>query len=250
MSGVSSSVVGRTALPSYPEPVEPLQEHRRATDASRYRAELRRVLDTASPDVARRLAAIRDSATERTDGVVMDVFPDQDGEGTFAVWARFEGGDAFALDRRLGDERQLLAVVRSEHGWTPPYRTGPPPGPPRTSGMSCSMSSPNGSTRSSRPTVPACTGRSPHRTAPRNAARWGRAAERPRRPHGDQLGRWQTAVPGHAVTPGRVLASYVCRLSARPGPAEAPPHPRGRSARRCRAPGSPGRNRCPRWWCC
>ncbi|MFE9014516.1 DUF6389 family protein [Streptomyces cyaneofuscatus] len=105
--------------------MEPRQEHRRATDASRYRAELRRVLDTASPDVARRLAAIRDTATERTDGVVIDVFPDQDGEGTFAVWARFEGGDAFTLDRRLGDERQLLAVVCSEHGWTPPVPDRP-----------------------------------------------------------------------------------------------------------------------------
>ncbi|WP_337192388.1 DUF6389 family protein [Streptomyces sp. YIM 132580] len=105
--------------------MEPPQDHQKATDASRYRAELRRVLDTVSPDVARRLAAIRDTATERTDGVVIDVFPDQDGEGTFAVWARFEGSDAFALDRRLGDDRQLLAVVHSETGWTPPVPDRP-----------------------------------------------------------------------------------------------------------------------------
>lgn len=36
-----------------------------------------------------------------------------------------------------------------------------------------------------------------------------------------------------------------------PVPAGALPYLRcGRSARRCRAPGSPGRNRCPRWCCC
>ncbi|WP_145501775.1 DUF6389 family protein [Streptomyces sp. CFMR 7] len=105
--------------------MEPPQGHQDDAETARYRAELRRVLDMASTTVARRLEAVRDAATARTDGVVVDVFPDQDGEGTFAVWARFEGADSFELDRRLGEERQLFAVVRTGTGWEPPVPERP-----------------------------------------------------------------------------------------------------------------------------
>ncbi len=53
------------------------------------------------------------------DGMVIDVFIDQDAEGPFDVWARFEGHDAFALDRRFDDERHLFAVEWNASGWTP-----------------------------------------------------------------------------------------------------------------------------------
>ncbi len=98
----------------------------RDADSATYRSELRRVLDAASPSVVRRLEAVRDAATVRTDGVTIDVFPDQEGDGTFALWARFRGADSFALDRLIGDERQLFTVVWAEHGWEPavPERPG------------------------------------------------------------------------------------------------------------------------------
>ncbi|WP_406145171.1 DUF6389 family protein [Streptomyces anulatus] len=85
----------------------------------RYRAELRLVLDTISPSVVRRLEVIRDIATAGTDGVTIDVFPDQEGHGTFAVWARFSGADSFALDRQIGDERELFKVVWTDNGLEP-----------------------------------------------------------------------------------------------------------------------------------
>ncbi|MER8193485.1 DUF6389 family protein [Streptomyces microflavus] len=88
-------------------------------DGARYRAELGRVLDTSSPSVVRRLEAIRDIATAGTDEVTIDVFPDQEGHGTFAVWARFSGEGSFALDRQIGDERELFKVVWTEDGWEP-----------------------------------------------------------------------------------------------------------------------------------
>ncbi|MBK3561775.1 hypothetical protein JHN55_35640 [Streptomyces sp. MBT56] len=94
-------------------------------DIASYRSELRRVLEVASPSVVRRLEAVRDAATVRTDGVTIDVFPDQEGDGTFAVWARFRGADSFALDRLIGDERQLFTVVWAEHGWEPPVPERP-----------------------------------------------------------------------------------------------------------------------------
>ncbi|MBW3356617.1 DUF6389 family protein [Streptomyces microflavus] len=93
-------------------------EHQDA-DGARYRAELRRVLDTSSPSVVRRLEAIRDIATAGTDGVTIGVFPDQESHGTFAVWARFSGADSFALDRQIGDERELFKVLWTDNGWEP-----------------------------------------------------------------------------------------------------------------------------------
>ncbi|MFI9056830.1 MULTISPECIES: DUF6389 family protein [Streptomyces] len=46
-------------------------------------------------------------------------FPDQEGHGTFAVWARFSGADSFALDRQIGDERELFKVVWTDNGLEP-----------------------------------------------------------------------------------------------------------------------------------
>ncbi|MFE4500167.1 DUF6389 family protein [Rhodococcus sp. NPDC056743] len=88
-------------------------------EPTEYRGALRAVLDTASAAAAARLAAIRNAATARTDGVIIDVFVDQDGHGTFDVWARFEGPDAFTLDRQLGDERALFGVIWGTDGWDP-----------------------------------------------------------------------------------------------------------------------------------
>lgn len=83
---------------------------------SEYRARLARILASSSDNVAGKLRRFRDAAT---DAIVIDLFVEQDGEGPFDVWARFEGPDAFALDRRFDDERQLFGVVWGELGWEP-----------------------------------------------------------------------------------------------------------------------------------
>ncbi|MDJ0113817.1 DUF6389 family protein, partial [Rhodococcus erythropolis] len=77
------------------------------------------VLDTASGVVSDRLAAIHNGATPRTEGIVIDVSLDQDGEGTFGVWARYEGPDAFSLNQQIGDERAIRRDL-GEEGWEPP----------------------------------------------------------------------------------------------------------------------------------
>lgn len=89
-------------------------------EPTEYRDELRSVLDTASGVVSDRLAAIHNGATPRTEGIVIDVSLDQDGEGTFGVWARYEGPDAFSLNQQIGDERELFGVIWGEEGWEPP----------------------------------------------------------------------------------------------------------------------------------
>lgn len=72
-----------------------------------------------------RLSAIHRVATAGADGVLIDVYLDQDAEGPFGVWARFDGPDSFSLDRRLGDERELFSVIWGEEGWEPPVPARP-----------------------------------------------------------------------------------------------------------------------------
>ncbi|MFF2273829.1 DUF6389 family protein [Agromyces sp. NPDC058136] len=88
-------------------------------DASEYRIALRTVLDASSATVARQLATIGGAVNGETDRVIIDVFVDQDGEGPFDVRARFDGPDAFALDRRFEEERALFGVLWGEEGWEP-----------------------------------------------------------------------------------------------------------------------------------
>lgn len=92
-------------------------------DRDAYPRALRAVLDTRTDDVAARLRRIAEVVAgpdgARVQGVVVDVFPDQDGEGTFDVWARFEGPDFFALNRPIDDVRHLFGVVHTESGIEP-----------------------------------------------------------------------------------------------------------------------------------
>ena len=74
------------------------------------------MLDQASQSTAARLSALHGAATAGVDGVLIDVFVDQDAEGPFGVWVRFEGADSFSLDRQLGDERELFSVIWGEEG--------------------------------------------------------------------------------------------------------------------------------------
>ena len=87
--------------------------------AVEYRTALKDVLDSASQSAAARLSALHRAAAVGADGVLIEVFVDEDAEGPFGVWARFDGTDAFSLDRQLGDERELFSVIWGEDGWEP-----------------------------------------------------------------------------------------------------------------------------------
>ncbi|WP_217184370.1 DUF6389 family protein [Streptomyces sp. AC495_CC817] len=87
------------------------------------------ILDASSSEVASRLGRFFAAAREEgsaIEGILIDVFVDQDGEGPFDVWARFDGAGAFPLDRRFDEERRLFGVTWGARGWTPPV-----PGRPR-----------------------------------------------------------------------------------------------------------------------
>nr|AFV52213.1 hypothetical protein [Streptoalloteichus sp. ATCC 53650] len=84
-----------------------------------YRSRLRQVLDAHSAEVGARLRFIADAVTDDVRGVVLDVFTDQDGEGSFNVWARFDGPDFFALNKPIDAHRHLFGVVHGAEGWEP-----------------------------------------------------------------------------------------------------------------------------------
>ena len=90
-----------------------------------YRDALRAVLESVSASTAVRLATLHRAAAAGADGVLIEVFVEQDAEGPFSVWARFEGSDSFSLDRQLGDERELFSVIWGEEGWEPPVPARP-----------------------------------------------------------------------------------------------------------------------------
>ncbi|MCW2288460.1 DUF6389 family protein [Leucobacter luti] len=90
-----------------------------------YRDALKAVLDAESQTLTARLSVLHSAAAVGADGVLIEVFVDQDAEGPFGVWARFEGADAFSLDRQLGDDRELFAVIWGEEGWEPAVPSRP-----------------------------------------------------------------------------------------------------------------------------
>ncbi|MDI6022402.1 DUF6389 family protein [Leucobacter sp. UT-8R-CII-1-4] len=87
-----------------------------------YNDALKVILDAHSSEVAARLVRFRAAAEDAgtaIDGIILDVFVDQDGEGPFDVWARFSGPSAFKLDRQFDDDRNLFGVEWTEDGWEP-----------------------------------------------------------------------------------------------------------------------------------
>ncbi|GAA4785947.1 DUF6389 family protein [Microbacterium gilvum] len=98
-------------------------------DHTEYQSAVLTVLDGATTASSACVAAIHRATVNAGADVLIEVFVDQDVEGPFSVWVRFEGDHAVALDRELGDERELFSVIWGEEGWEPPV-------PPRPAGWS------------------------------------------------------------------------------------------------------------------
>lgn len=112
-----------------------------------YRDALRSVLDSVSQFTAVRLSATHRAATAGADGVLIDVFVEQDAEGPFGVWARFDGPDSFSLDRQVGDERELFSVIWVRKAGSLRFRRDPPDGLEQNSKAPSLTLWPNGSIR-------------------------------------------------------------------------------------------------------
>ncbi|RVW08907.1 hypothetical protein EGT67_15515 [Prescottella agglutinans] len=84
-----------------------------------YISELGTVLDRHSNAAAEKISAILDNCPAEATALAFDVFPDQDGEGTFDVWARLDGPDHFALNKPVDDHRHVFGIVHTEDGLEP-----------------------------------------------------------------------------------------------------------------------------------
>lgn len=88
-------------------------------DAATHARLVRAHLDAATPEAVRRLRAVVDALPDRAEEIVVTVFPDQDGEGTFDVVVSLDGPDAAVLDRAIAPHRSLFEVVHGEDGPVP-----------------------------------------------------------------------------------------------------------------------------------
>ncbi|MFM1729278.1 DUF6389 family protein [Prescottella soli] len=84
-----------------------------------YISELGTVLDRHTDAAAEKITAILAACPAEATELCFDVFPDQDGEGTFDVWARLDGPDHFALNKPIADHRHLFGIVYTEDGLEP-----------------------------------------------------------------------------------------------------------------------------------
>lgn len=88
-------------------------------DRDEYLSTLTAVLNRHSDTAAAKLSAILEAVPEGATELCIDVFPDQDGEGTFDVWVRLEGPDYFALNNPIDAHRHLFGIVYTEDGVEP-----------------------------------------------------------------------------------------------------------------------------------
>lgn len=84
-----------------------------------YRTALRSELDTHTEAARTKLGQVLDAMPTAAREVGIDIFPDQDGEGTFDVWLRLDGPDLFALNRAVEPWRHLFGVVWTETSTEP-----------------------------------------------------------------------------------------------------------------------------------
>ena len=83
-------------------------------DAATHARLVRAHLDAATPEGVRRLRAVVAALPDRAEEIVVTVFPDQDGEGTFDVVVSLDGPDAAVLDRAIAPHRTLFEVVHED----------------------------------------------------------------------------------------------------------------------------------------
>lgn len=95
-------------------------------------AYLRSLIEAINPEreaVRERLLAVAAAATPAISAIAIDLFVDQDAEGPFDAWARYEGPGGTELNLLVGDARHVFGVNWGELSWEPDV-------PPRPIGWS------------------------------------------------------------------------------------------------------------------
>jgi hypothetical protein len=88
-------------------------------DELEYRSILQGVLADHTEFAATQLGSILDHLPQMTRAIEIEVFPDQDGEGTFSVRVGLDGPDLYVLNKAIGEWAELFSVRHTEHGLEP-----------------------------------------------------------------------------------------------------------------------------------
>jgi len=89
-------------------------------DESQYRTELKSVLAAETDRARERLRSVLAAIPAAAQELEFEIFPDQDGEGTFSVSAGVVARDLYVLNKALGPHRVLFDVVHMPEGLVPP----------------------------------------------------------------------------------------------------------------------------------
>ena len=88
-------------------------------EESKYKIELRKVLDENSSSALVNLNATLQSLPDKTKSVEIMIFPDQDGEGTFGVRISLSGPDLYVLNKTIENSADLINVIHTPDGLKP-----------------------------------------------------------------------------------------------------------------------------------
>lgn len=199
-------------------------------DAATHARLVRGHLDAATPEAVRRLRAVVDALPDRAEEIVVTVFPDQDGEGTFDVVVSLDGHDAAVLDRAIAPHRTLFEVVHGEDGPVPGVPLVGPGRARTTRATSSSTPPPTGSWRCGTPqraagracrawwtgttaTAPPCRARSRHKRG--SQATRGRRGRHPEAQPGGRARAGECESPGQG-RPDRDLVTWEVSETLRP----------------------------------
>ncbi|MDW3194668.1 MAG: DUF6389 family protein [Cytophagales bacterium] len=84
-----------------------------------YRKALLEVLIGLEQQVIDQLKLAIQRLPEKTRGIELMIFPDQDGEGTFSLRVVLEGPDSFVLNKAISDYADLISVRHTSGGLVP-----------------------------------------------------------------------------------------------------------------------------------
>ncbi|MCH8045674.1 MAG: hypothetical protein IID44_18340 [Planctomycetes bacterium] len=89
-------------------------------DELEYRTILSQVLSAHLEPAVRQLTGVLRNLPAKTRGIDIEVFPDQDGEGTFSVRVGLDGPDLYVLNKAIDEWADLFCVRHTEKGLEPP----------------------------------------------------------------------------------------------------------------------------------
>ena len=88
-------------------------------EENEYKIELRKVLDENSAVAVKKLNSTLQTLPDKSQGIELMIFPDQDGEGAFGVRVSLSGPDLYVLNKAIEDSADIIDVKHTANGLEP-----------------------------------------------------------------------------------------------------------------------------------